>query len=385
MTFVSRDEVIAQDQATQSETTQDSAIRADDLDLEIVNCLQVSPRASWALVGEALGVDPVTVARRWGRLHRTGTAWVTGRAAGHGGPDSCLAVIELACAASETLAIAHRIARLPHVLSVEHTSGPRSITMLVEVSDLAFLSRFLLESLDRIPGVVGTRSHAVTKVMTMGDGWRLKVLGRHQIAVMKRGATRRAGAPGSDGAAGIAGEQPVVVRPYDAIDRQVILLLGEDGRMPVPTMAARTGLSESTVRRRLADLVTHGRVVLRADMALPASGWPVITWIWAYVRPDDTDTLSSILGRSQNIRVCWRISGGQPNLLLALNTHSIHEVPAIEAQLAEVAPRLTIVDRSMVLRSIKRMGRELDAAGRSTAAVPMDVWSEPVDPSPPKA
>jgi DNA-binding Lrp family transcriptional regulator len=219
----------------------------------------------------------------------------------------------------------------------------------------------------------------------MGDGWRLKVLDRSQVAVMNRGTSHGPVGPGSDGFGGVAGDRPIVVRPYDAIDRQVILLLGEDGRMSVPTIAARTGLSDSTIRRRLAELVKHGRVVLRADMALPASGWPVITWIWAYASPDDTETLSTILRQSQNIRVCWRISGGQPNLLLALNTHSIHEVPAIEAQLAEVAPRLAILDRSMVLRSIKRMGRELDAAGRSTAAVPMDIWSEPVDPAPPNA
>ena len=36
------------------------------------------------------------------------------------------------------------------------------------------------------------------------------------------------------------------------------------------------------VRRRLADLVNNGRVVLRCDMALPDSGWPVISWLWAY-------------------------------------------------------------------------------------------------------
>lgn len=356
----------AQDRGSRAEIVQDSAV-ADELDLAIVDCLQINPRAPWSQVGEALGVDAVTVARRWRRLSTSGTAWVTGRAAGHGAPESCLAVIELSCAASETLTISHRIARLPHVLSVEHTSGPRSLTMLVEVRDLAFLSRFLLESLGRIPGVVGTRSHAITKTLTMGDQWQLKVLDRAQQDVMRRGLTRSPDAAEPD-----AGS-----RPYDAIDRQLILLLGEDGRMPVTQLAARAGLSDSTVRRRLADLMRQGRVVIRSDIALPASGWPVITWIWAYASPDDVETTTAILRHTQSVRVCWRISGGQPNLLLAVNTHSLNEVPMIEARLAEVAPRMTIVDRSMVLRSIKRMGRVLDTAGRSVATVPMDIWSEP--------
>jgi hypothetical protein len=46
-------------------------------------------------------------------------------------------------------------------------------------------------------------------------------------------------------------------------------------------------------------------------------------------------------------------------------------------RLAEVAPRLSIIDRSMTLRSITRMGRELDATGRSVASVPMGIWAEP--------
>ena len=104
---------------------------ADELDLAIVNCLQLQPRASWTLVGEALDVDPVTVARRWQRLSSAGIAWVSGRATGQGRPESCLAVVELSCSAAQTLAIAERVTELPHVLSVEHTSGPRALTILV--------------------------------------------------------------------------------------------------------------------------------------------------------------------------------------------------------------------------------------------------------------
>lgn len=359
-----------QDPATLREISQDSAAVADELDLAIVNCLQLRPRASWTLVGEALDLDPVTVARRWQRLSSAGIAWVTGRATGHGTPESCLAVIELSCSSAETLAIAELVAKLPHVLSVEHTSGPRSLTILVEVRDLAFLSRFLLESVGSIPGVVATSSHAVTKVYSMGDHWQLHVLDAAQRAVMTRDMPRRVD--------GITSEQADLSRPYDAVDRKVVLLLGEDGRMPVATIAARAGLSESTVRRRLADLVNNGRVVLRCDIALPDSGWPVITWLWAYAAAGDIDAIATTLRRIPGIRVCWRISGGQPNLMLALTTHSLHELSLVEARLAAEVPRLSILDRSMVLRSIKRMGRELDLAGRSVRSVPMDIWADPV-------
>lgn len=365
----------AQDDATLRETSQDSATRVDDLDLAIVNCLQLQPRASWTLVGSALGVDPVTVARRWQRLSSAGIAWVSGRATGQGLPESCLAVVELSCTAAETLSIAARVTELPHVLSVEHTSGPRSLTVLVEVKDLAFLSRFLLESLGSIPGVVATSSHAVTKVYSMGDHWQLQVLDAGQRAVMMQAPHPRVD--------GLTSDHADLSRPYDAVDRQVTLLLGEDGRMPVATIAARAGLSESTVRRRLADLVTNGRVVLRCDMALPDSGWPVISWLWAYADAGDVDAVAMALRRLPGIRVCWRISGGRPNLMLALTTHSLHELALVEARLAAEVPRMSILDRSMVLRSIKRMGRALDAGGRSVRAVPLDIWAGPSTAPPP--
>src|SRR6478672_7064138 len=363
-----------QDDATLHEMTQDSAARADELDLAIVNCLQLQPRASWTLVGRALDIDPVTVARRWQRLSSAGIAWVSGRATGQGRPESCLAVVELSCTAAETLAIARRVTELPHVLSVEHTSGPRSLTILVEVRDLAFLSRFLLESVGTIPGVVATSSHAVTKVYSMGDHWQLHVLDASQRAVMMRAPQPRLD--------GLTSEQTDLARGYDAVERQLILLLGEDGRMPAATLAARAGLSESTVRRRLAGLVGNGRVVLRCDMALPDSGWPVISWLWASADAGDIDAVALTLRRLPGIRVCWRISGGGPNLMLALTTHSLHELSLVEARLAAEVPQMTIHDRSMVLRSIKRMGRELDVNGRSVRSVPLDIWADTAGPQP---
>ncbi|MCY4669258.1 MAG: AsnC family protein, partial [Rhodococcus sp.] len=54
------------------EETQDSAV-LDDVDLALINCLQLDPRASWRTVGDALKVDPVTVARRRDRLQDFGT------------------------------------------------------------------------------------------------------------------------------------------------------------------------------------------------------------------------------------------------------------------------------------------------------------------------
>ncbi len=59
-----------------NESVQESDV-LDELDLSLINTLQLGPRAPWAQIGAALGVDPVTAARRWSRLVESGSAWVT--------------------------------------------------------------------------------------------------------------------------------------------------------------------------------------------------------------------------------------------------------------------------------------------------------------------
>lgn len=49
----------------------------DRLDLALLHALQIAPRASWTRIGQAIGVDPVTAARRWTRLTGEGYGWLT--------------------------------------------------------------------------------------------------------------------------------------------------------------------------------------------------------------------------------------------------------------------------------------------------------------------
>ncbi len=354
------------DTCTMIEETQDSAV-LDDVDLALINCLQLDPRASWRTVGDALKVDPVTVARRWQRLQDSGTAWVSARATGHGRPESCLAFVEVDCTTSNALTIAERLARWPHVLSVEHTSGPGDLTLLVEVRDMAFLSRFLLRSLASVPGIVSSRAHLVTEVFAIGDDWKLQVLDATQRAVMTDRPVRYKYAPTDQRHHG---------KTFDAVDRQLILKLGEDGRSSIAELTVGTGLSESTVRRRLAELTSRNQIVFRCDVSLPLSGWPLVTWVWGYVDPTDRSTIRALVERVPGTRVCMRISGGRANTLLAIAAHSLRETPITEVQLAQEAPGLVVLNRSVVLRSMKRVGRLLDDEGKSAGVVPMDIWAE---------
>ncbi len=60
----------------------------------------------------------------------------------------------------------------------------------------------------------------------------------------------------------------------DAIDKQLILLLGGDGRMPNREIARRIGVSEGTIRQRLGRLMEQGDIRVTAQVnteSLPES------------------------------------------------------------------------------------------------------------------
>jgi DNA-binding Lrp family transcriptional regulator len=48
------------------------SVTLDDVDAQIVRCLQLRPRAAFSAIGEVLSVSEQTVARRYRRLQRQG-------------------------------------------------------------------------------------------------------------------------------------------------------------------------------------------------------------------------------------------------------------------------------------------------------------------------
>ncbi|MEV0603830.1 Lrp/AsnC family transcriptional regulator [Streptomyces sp. NPDC050315] len=332
----------------------------DELDLSLVNTLQIDPRAPWTRVARALGIDPVTAARRWERLAGSGAAWITAQPGPRQSGHACVAFVEVDCAAGHALAVAHRLAAWPRVLTVEHTSGDRDLLLTVAVPDLATLSHSLLEAIGALTGVRALRSQLVTRVYAQGGDWRLRTLDAEQRAALTPAA------PGP-------GRRPL--RELTAQDRRLIVLLGMDGRTSLTRLSAELGVGISTVRRRLTALLACGDLVLRGELAQPLSGWPVTLCLWAHLPADDRDTVARLLNALPELRACLGVTGGRANLFLSVWLRSLADARRLEAFLADRAPRLTILDRGVVLQFVKRMGRILDPAGRSVRTVPMDIWT----------
>ncbi|MEU9412433.1 Lrp/AsnC family transcriptional regulator [Streptomyces sp. NPDC048281] len=366
-----------QDSGSPDGQTQDAAAAAaapataPDLlsedELALINALQLSPRASWTELGRALGVDPVTVARRFHRLSAQGTAWVGFSPGPRLLEQICVAYVVIDCAPGTTARVAGSLSAHPHMVTIERTSSGHDILATVATRDLPALSRYTLDLLPQLPGITAVRSRIVTHMFTEGGHWRIAALAPAQRARL----TARAPAP-----AAVPAAHRTTHRELTSFDRALATLLAHDGRAPYQTLARDLTVSLSTAKRRVEVLIRRGLLRFRCDFARPLGGWPVAVTLWARVPPADLPGIGQSLIRLPETRNCAAVSGPQ-NLVLQASLHSVSDILRLETHLATVHPALDIADRVITLRQDKLLGRLLDAHGRSVGVVPADLWAEP--------
>ncbi len=332
-------------------------------DLALIHALQLRPRASWTDLGRALGVDPVTVARRFARLTRQGAAWVGLSPGPRLFEQICAAFVEIDCAPGAAARTAAVLGTHPHLLTLERCAAGHDILATVAAADLTALSRYTLDLLPRVEGVTAVRARIVTHMFAEGGRWRIAALDPDQRTRLTTAPDTR---PPRDGHREITG-----------FDRALLARLAHDGRASYQSLATALGVSLSSARRRLDQLVRLDLLRFRCDFARPLGGWPVAVTFRATAPPAELPEIGHALVRRPEIRNCAAVTGPY-NLLLQASLHSVADVPRLEARLAAAHPGLGIADRTVTLRHDKLLGRLLDPYGRSVGVVPPDIWAEPV-------
>ncbi|WP_344386876.1 Lrp/AsnC family transcriptional regulator [Streptomyces vastus] len=341
---------------------QDDVRLLSEEDLALIHALQLRPRASWSVLGRALDVDPVTVARRWSRLATRGEAWISLSPGPRMFDQICLAFIEIDCALGSAAAVTGVLNRHPHMLTIERTVSGHDILATVATRDLAAMSRYTLDHLPAITGVTAVRARIVTHMFTEAGRWRIDALAPGQRAQLT--AATKSAPTGRH------------VRQVTPADRAVLAHLAQDGRASQQALATALKTSASTVKRRIDQLTGLGLLSFRCDFARPLGGWPVAATFWARVTPANLPDLGPALIRLPETRNCAAISGPD-NLILQANLHSVTDVLRFETHLAAAHPDLDIVERVITMRHEKLLGRLLDHHGRTIGTVPPDIWAEP--------
>ncbi|MCI0157798.1 AsnC family transcriptional regulator [Leifsonia shinshuensis] len=327
----------------------------EEIDRRLIQALQINPRARWASIAPIVGVDAVTLARRWERLSEHGLAWVAGHPGAQArGPS---AILEIEAEPGATMEIARALAADPEAFTIDHTAGGRDLLVIAGASDLDALSDYIISRMRRLDGVRATRTLILSSPFTDSGQWRLRSLSADEVAAVERTIPPQAGGRG--------GGRPEV-DPH--LERDLLRLLGHDGRATVTALARELGVGQRRIREALATLTAQGRLVVRTEVARAHSGWPVHAWYFVRVPAAMAARVGTALTRINEVRMAASTLGPY-NLVLSVWMRTLGDVQRLEAAIEESVPGVSIADRSVVLRSLKKEGRYLQDGGAATDEV----------------
>ncbi|MFJ4210126.1 Lrp/AsnC family transcriptional regulator [Paenarthrobacter sp. NPDC089675] len=330
-----------------------------EADLEIVNALQINPRAEWSRIAEALGLSAPTAARRWNALAEQGQAWIT-PAPGHRYLSAgWSAFIHISSTPSDSQALIERVCAEPAFGTVSLVTGSHDLFVDCFASSHEELMDIVTGSFPELPGVTHREVVFVTKLYRQASDWRSGTL--------------------EPARARLVSAQPLAEQPGyapDRLDAELLVELAKDGRASWAELGSACGVSPQTARRRVERFLATGYITLRCDASTAAQqGLREVTLV-LNVPAQYVDDVGRYFAGLGNCRLSAQVLGAQ-NLLVTLWVRDYLEVQAYERELAERAPGSSVISRQAVVRTFKRLGHVLDAAGRSTRVVPLPLWTAP--------
>ncbi|WP_165000949.1 Lrp/AsnC family transcriptional regulator [Rothia uropygioeca] len=329
----------------------------DETDLAIVSALEVQPRADFETLAEVLGYSPATIARRWEGLTQTGEAWVTVSPGYRHHEEGWSAFISIEADAGDQEELAERLCAEPSFASVLLLSGEGQFLLDCFAASAHDLMHLLTRDLPSMPGVVRRKIDPITKIYRFGSQWRSGVLDEPEQQALMRTHAR---AP--------TGRQP------DGIDIKILEELSADGRLAWQKIADSVGISAQTAKRRVTQMMSTGSMEFRCDTSTRENlGLQEVIVNWS-VPSDAVDAVGAHLAADPMCRVSAQVFGAA-NLTATLWIHSYDQVQDHEAKVVAIAPRATVADRHVVLRSYKRMGQILNEDGSRNSTVPITWWS----------
>lgn len=201
-----------------------------------------------------------------------------------------------------------------------------------------------------LEGVRNTQTHLVTEVVREASDWRLRALTPQEVAAVPRPRPPRARAPRT-------------VHPE--VEAALRHCLTEDGRRPISHIAAEHGLSEQRVADELARMRADGFLRIRTDVARSVTGWPVYVWYFVRTAAKHIQQMRGLMARIPEARTALAVAS-QYKLVVAVWLREMTDVMRFEAALEAAVPSARIVDRSVVFRMSKHLGRLIDEQGAAT-------------------
>ena len=337
----------------ESDTSPRATRTFDALDRQLIQALQLDARVPFSRLAQVLGVSDQTVARRFARLRASNGLRVLGLTV----PEAFGEVrwmVRVQCAPASAVGLAEALARREDTTWVNVCSGGAEISC----SARAHPDRqddLLLQRLPRTPSVVGIAAHCVLHTF----------FGGRQSLALKSGALEadQVARLLPDGPLGTGAALPPTPVLLDEGDRRLLAVLAGDGRAGFAELAAATGWSASTVRRRMEELQHAGALYFDLDLDWQLFGVHAMTQLWLDVAPAELAATGAALAEHPEIGYVAAITGPS-------NLHAVVLSPDVSALYTYLTTRIATlpavrrVESSPVMRTVKGPGPYV-TAGRS--------------------
>lgn len=315
----------------------------NSLDRKIVAALQLRPRATWSTVADALGAPERSVARRGSELLTTGAV----RVVGVSGANSTVLAWATTVVNTTRGVLSALCQRRDCTFAYALTGAwPVLAELRVDHADLAGIA---LDELPTIPGIRGLRLDRVSHVYRSVREWSPDILAPDERRSLVGGngrLTAPADYPDPD---------------VSAQDRLLLRMLAEDGRTTTAELAARSRLSENTVRRRLQWLENNHYSRLRVVVDPALLGFPVEAIVRITAAPHAShELLERLLGYSQ---IRYLVALGSDHDIVAHfacpDLRSLHDILSAATWLTST----THLEVSHLLSADKRSGYTMGKRG----------------------
>lgn len=126
----------------------------------------------------------------------------------------------------------------------------------------------------------------------------------------------------------------------DLLDRDIVRLLIEDGRMPGAEIARRIGSTERVVRYRIDRLIQEGIIQVSAVVNPSAVGFGVTADVWVEVEPGLVMDVARKLTRLEQVSYV-ACSTGDRDVSIQVNSRDIEELHSFVTEVIGNVPGVT--------------------------------------------
>jgi DNA-binding Lrp family transcriptional regulator len=316
------------------------SVTLDGLDHQLIQALQTDGRAPFSRIGAVLGVSDRTVARRYRRLREAGAArvvaqtdaWRTGEVRWY---------IRIRCTPDAALPVAQALARRPDTFWVQLMSGGTEINCVTQVGSADERDALLLQKLPRTPRVVGVSAHCLLHLFFGGAL-------EYPALVDSLSSTQ------------VDALRPEVLPAADATvledgDRRLIRALGEDARAGFPELAAATGWSESTAKRRLESLRRAGALYFDVDLDPLPLGFEAPAILWLSVPPADLAEVGGAVAAHPEVAFVAATTGAT-NLVASVVCRDVRALYRYLTERLATLPAIRSIETTPIIRTLKGAG-----------------------------